>query len=178
LHDWDMGDRASSIRVMGSGCKVQLNPDFEHDGNPWYFGEGEYNCDMFSKMADSDSASWMRIWHEVEHHNCYVTLFDECGYGHEVTFHEGDYSLHDWDMGDRASSIRVMGSGCKVQLNPDSEHDGNPWYFGEGEYNCDMFSKMADSNSASWMRVSYTPPKCMTISREQGERLGALPCRK
>lgn len=131
MHDWDIGDRASSIRVMGSGCKVELHPHSQHDYESWYFFEGEYNCDAFSASADPDSASWMRVWDEGEHHTCSVVLYDDCLHGHEVTFHEGDWGLHDWGIGERASSIRVMVSGGKVELHPHSEHEYEPWYFGE-----------------------------------------------
>jgi len=177
LHDLGIGDSVSSITVQGEGCVAELHPHHTGDGEAWYFSEGDFNCDDFGAHADHDSASEVVIYKAPEG-KCSVALYADCFSGHEVVLSEGHYGLHELGIGDSVSSIRVHGTDCVAELHPHNKDDGQPWYFIEGDFDCNAFGKKAEHDSASEV-VIYTykrVQKCTRIPVAQARKLGASQC--
>lgn len=111
-------------------------------------------------------------------HRCTVTLYSDCFSGREASLHEGDYRLDDYGLAYQASSLRVQGTGCKAVLHPHYEGDGQPWYFAEGNHDCDKFGAIAQHDGASFIRVFVHLPSCISVPKSFARRFNATLCRQ
>merc|ERR1712154_331764 len=100
------------MRVSGTGCVAVL---YGNEGE-YVFPQGNYDCSLFSQMAQPDAIDSVKVGYEYESPtSCKVVLYDGCFDGDERLYTDGFHELHMRGFGN-VSSIKVLGSGCVALL--------------------------------------------------------------